>query len=97
MGFAEAGAKSIVFADLNKGGAEAAAEESKKLAKHSEYAALALEVNTVDAASVQAMVDMTVKEFHRIDYFVNSAGVRMRSRCDLDRCSMATAWTSIYG
>ena len=73
--FAEAGAQSIVFADLHQQGATEAATESKALAKHSEYAATALEVNVADATSVQAMVEKTIELFGRIDYFIHSAGV----------------------
>ena len=34
-----------------------------------------MKVDVVEPESVQAMVDVTVKEFGKIDYSVNSAGV----------------------
>lgn len=34
-----------------------------------------MKVDVVDIASVQAMVDLAAKEFGRIDYCVNAAGV----------------------
>jgi NAD(P)-dependent dehydrogenase (short-subunit alcohol dehydrogenase family) len=37
---------------------------------------VAVKVDVSDEASVQSMVDATVKEFGRIDYSINSAGVR---------------------
>lgn len=65
----------IAFADLNKQGAQEAAEESKTYARHAEFKALAIKVDVADETSVQSMVDLVVKEFGRIDYAVNSAGV----------------------
>lgn len=73
--FAEAGASGIVFADINKEGAQEAAEESKKFATNPNYRTVVVEVDVTDPASVQAMVDVAVKEFRQIDYNVNSAGV----------------------
>ena len=75
ISFAEAGARAVVFADIEETGAQAAVEESKKFAKHAEYRALAVKVDITEETSVNSMVETTVKEFGRIDYFVNSAGV----------------------
>ncbi|TGO67430.1 hypothetical protein BOTNAR_0042g00150 [Botryotinia narcissicola] len=72
--FAETGASGVIFADLNIKGAKASAEKSKEFATNPQYRTLALEVNTTEPESIQAMVDPTIKEFGRIDYFVNSAG-----------------------
>jgi NAD(P)-dependent dehydrogenase (short-subunit alcohol dehydrogenase family) len=81
LAFAEAGARGVVFADVNHEGIKAAAEESSKYARHAEYRALAIKVDLTDAQSVQDLVETTVKEFGRIDYAVNSAGVsNMRAR-----------------
>lgn len=73
--FAEAGVKGVAFADLNEQGAQDAAAESKKYATDVEYQSLVIKVDIADEASVQQMVDQVVKEFGRIDYAVNSAGV----------------------
>lgn len=77
LAFAEAGAKGVIFADINHEGVEAAAEESSKYARHAEYRALAVRVDLTDTQSVQDMVETTVREFGRIDYAVNSAGVSL--------------------
>lgn len=73
--FAEAGAKGVIFADINEDGARTAAEESKKFAKEASFKAIAVRVDVRDEASVDNMVQIAVKEFGRIDYSVNSAGV----------------------
>lgn len=65
----------MAFADINKEGALAAAEESKKLAKDASFKAIAVKVDITDEASVDNMVQTALKEFGRIDYSVNSAGV----------------------
>ena len=76
--FAEAGALGVAFADINEEGALAAAEESKKFAENASFKAIAVKVDITDEASVDEMVQTALKEFGRIDYSVNSAGV-----CDL--------------
>ena len=81
MAFAEAGASGIVFADQDDDGARDSAEQSKRLASHSEYRYLIVHVDITDEESVQALVDAAVKEFGRIDYSVNCAGVRFSSDC----------------
>ncbi|KAI1745443.1 NAD(P)-binding protein [Xylaria scruposa] len=73
--FAEAGVTGVAFADLNEQGAQAAAEESKTYATNGDYRCIAIHVNICDEDSVQKMVDTAVKEFGRIDYCVNSAGI----------------------
>ncbi len=75
--FAAAGARAVVFADINEAGAHEAAAQSKALATNSQYTALAVTVDVADATSVQNMVDTTVRALGRIDYSVNSAGERI--------------------
>ena len=65
----------MAFADMNEEGALAAAKESKKFAVHGSFKAIAVKVDITDEASVDNMVQTTLKEFGRIDYSVNSAGV----------------------
>ena len=65
----------MVFADINEEGAQAAAKESSKLATHPSFRATAVKVDITDEASVENMVAAALKEFGRIDYNVNSAGV----------------------
>ncbi len=61
----------IVVADMNLDGAEEVAESIRELGRK----ALAVTMNVVDEASVQAMVDATLKTFGRIDILVNNAGI----------------------
>jgi NAD(P)-dependent dehydrogenase (short-subunit alcohol dehydrogenase family) len=61
----------IVVADMNLEGAKQVAEEVEALGRK----ALALEVNVTDEASVQRMVDETLKIFGKIDILVNNAGI----------------------
>ncbi|KAI3394961.1 hypothetical protein diail_2019 [Diaporthe ilicicola] len=75
LAFAEAGAKGVVFADINHEVAQKVAEESKGLARHPDYQALVIKLDIGDEQSVQGLVTTTVKELGRIDYAVNSAGI----------------------
>ena len=68
----------MAFADINEEGALAAAEESKKFAENASFKAIAVKVDITNEVSVDNMVQTALKEFGRIDYSVNSAGV-----CDL--------------
>lgn len=73
--FAEAGASAIIFADINLAGAQESAEHSKTFATNTDYRTLVIRVDVTDHESVKAMVEVAVKEFGRIDYSINSAGV----------------------
>ncbi|KAI0389317.1 oxidoreductase, partial [Xylariaceae sp. FL0594] len=72
---AEAGAAVIVFADKDEDTAKASSEESKKYASNKEYRTTIFQMNVQNEESVQAMVDFVVKEFGRLDYAVNAAGI----------------------
>ncbi|KAI1207524.1 oxidoreductase [Annulohypoxylon truncatum] len=72
---AEAGAKAVVFADKNEGTAKASSDESRKYASNKDYQTMTFKMDVQDDKSVQDMVDFVVKEFGRIDYAVNAAGV----------------------
>ncbi|CAN8097863.1 unnamed protein product [Discula destructiva] len=77
--FAEAGVQAVVFADLNEEGAAAAAEESKKYAKNAQYKAISVKVEISDEESVKNLFATAVKEFGRVDYAVNSAGIDLEN------------------
>lgn len=79
----------MAFSDLNEQGAQDAAAESKKYATNAEYQSLVIKVDMADEAAVQNMVDHIVKEFGRIDYAVNSAGVSSL-QCSLTLPSLAS-------
>ena len=55
-------------------------EQCEKISKHPEFRALAIGVDVVDEDSVKSMVQTAMKIFGRIDYSVNSAGVRTSIR-----------------
>ena len=76
ISFAVEGVASVTVADINLAAAEKVAEECQKLATNKSFVALAIQVDICDAKSVEQMVKRTVAEFGRIDYSVNSAGVR---------------------
>ena len=65
----------MLVADIDVKGAQETAEKSKQFAKDPKYRALGVMVDVTDPISVQAMVDVALKEFGRVDYSVNSAGV----------------------
>ncbi len=79
LAYAIEGAAGVVFADMNKAAAEAAALESREIATNKEYKTLVMQVDVTKEAEVDRMVEETVREFGRIDYAFNSAGVS--SRC----------------
>ncbi len=63
----------LVLADMNYQGAQAAAEELNRT--YGKNRAFAVEVNVADEASVEAMMTSVVREVGGIDLFVNNAGV----------------------
>ena len=65
----------IAFADINHQKAKEVAEQSKSLAINPEYRALAVAVDVTSSLSVQRLVELVIKDFGRIDYSVNAAGV----------------------
>lgn len=65
---------------MNTETAKASSEESKKFASNKEYQTTTFEMNVQDDKTVQAMVDFVVKEFDRLDYAINAAGVRLGNR-----------------
>ena len=60
---------------MNIAAAEQAATESKTVATNPAYRALAVQVDITDENRVDVMVEEMLKEFGRIDYAFNSAGV----------------------
>ncbi|RYP06668.1 hypothetical protein DL765_009402 [Monosporascus sp. GIB2] len=76
--FAVAGAKGVLFADINHEGAARAADRSKSLASNPRYKALSAALDVTDPNSVRAMADLAASEFGRIDYFTNAVGVGMK-------------------
>ncbi|KAI9696155.1 MAG: hypothetical protein M1820_008296 [Bogoriella megaspora] len=72
---AEAGAVAVIFADAYLEGAQAAAENSKKLATNPIYSCQATYIDVTNPEIVAQVVRKAVDMYGRIDYFVNSAGI----------------------
>jgi NAD(P)-dependent dehydrogenase (short-subunit alcohol dehydrogenase family) len=70
LGFAEAGAD-VVVASRKLGQCEVVAEEAREIGRR----ALAVSCHVGDWAQCEALVDLTVAEFGRIDVLVNNAGI----------------------
>ena len=66
---------SIAFADINEEKAKEIAEKSESLAFRGGYRAIAFPVDITNPSSVQRLVDLVAKDFGRIDYCINAAGV----------------------
>lgn len=75
LNFAKEGACGVVFADIDEDAVITAAEESKQIAVHPGYQAIAVKVDVTNEESAEAMVYTAVKSFGRLDYAFNSAGV----------------------
>lgn len=69
--FAEEGAK-VVIADVDESGAQAVADELPD--------AMAVHVDTSDAASVEQSIEATVDRYDRIDVIFNNAGISGEQR-----------------
>ncbi|KAL2867460.1 SDR family NAD(P)-dependent oxidoreductase [Aspergillus lucknowensis] len=89
ISFAAEGSRGVVFADIDLAAAQAAAEESKAKARHSEYRAVAIRVDVSSEESVERMVERACEEFGRIDYSVNSAGIGVQDPRPVSETSMA--------
>ncbi|MGH7784494.1 MAG: SDR family NAD(P)-dependent oxidoreductase, partial [Candidatus Binatia bacterium] len=70
LSFAREGAK-VAIADINEETARAVKNEIEGLGG----TALAITTDVSDEASVQAMVENCLREFHRLDILVNNAGI----------------------
>ncbi|KAF7946850.1 uncharacterized protein EAE97_004099 [Botrytis byssoidea] len=55
--FTEAGAVTVVFADIDSEGTKTSAEKSEKLAANSKYQYFAVQVDFADADGIKSMVD----------------------------------------
>ncbi len=75
--YADEGAAGVAFADIDLEAAEKAAQESARIGKHPSYRAISIRVDVTSEVDVGDMVQKTCKEFGRIDYAVNCAGVRV--------------------
>lgn len=76
--YAEEGAAGVAFADTDLEAAERAAKESVGMARNPDYRAISIPVDVTHEAEVWNMVEKTRREFGRIDYAVNCAGIATR-------------------
>lgn len=84
--YAEEGAAGVAFADIDSQAAAMAAQDSVRMARNPDYRAVPIHVDVTCEMEVEDMVKRTCKEFGRIDYAVNCAGVRsamLRVSCSL--------------
>jgi len=89
IAYAREGAAGVVLADINLEAARLSAEESKRVASNGNFKALPLQVDIGHEKSVEAMVQATIKEFGRIDYAVNSAGIGVEKPSEVSESSEA--------
>ncbi|KAF2869479.1 oxidoreductase [Massariosphaeria phaeospora] len=72
---AEAGARAIIFADINEYRIWDAAQNSRVFATNPDYRVHACHIDVTDPISVRAVVELATGEFGWLDYLVKSAGV----------------------
>ncbi|KAJ2970659.1 hypothetical protein NUW58_g9628 [Xylaria curta] len=82
--FAEAGVKGVLLADINAEAVQKATAKAESLASNSSCRCISTVVDVTDLNSVEEMVSLMVKEFGRIDYCVNAAGVDTLTYCPID-------------
>ena len=73
------GVSGLLCADIDELGAAEAAEFSQTVASSGKCRIISASVDSTDAESVNAMIDLAKTQFGRIDYFVNSSGVCITS------------------
>ncbi|KAI3342578.1 oxidoreductase [Ustulina deusta] len=83
--FAEAGVKGVLLADINASSVEEATMKTKSLASNPSCRCISTTVDVTDIKSVEEMVSLMVKQFGRIDYCVNAAGVDTTIYCPIDQ------------
>ncbi|KAF6228782.1 hypothetical protein HO173_011629 [Letharia columbiana] len=89
LAYAAEGAAGVVFADMNRAAAEAAALESREMATNAGYKTLVVQVDVTKEAEVDCMVEETVREFGRIDYAFNSAGIGVQAPAEIAEASVS--------
>ncbi|KAJ9243853.1 hypothetical protein DTO169E5_2195 [Paecilomyces variotii] len=89
LAFAKEGAAGVVFVDLNLRFAEEAAAESRELATHPKYKALALSADVTSETQVDSTVSATIQEFGQINYAVNSAGIGVQDPAEIADASVS--------
>ncbi|KAJ8129727.1 hypothetical protein O1611_g3903 [Lasiodiplodia mahajangana] len=83
--FSEAGVKGILLADINAEAVKEATAKTQSLASNSSCRCISTTVDVTDIKSVEGMVSLMAKEFGRIDYCVNAAGIDTDVYCPMDQ------------
>jgi NAD(P)-dependent dehydrogenase (short-subunit alcohol dehydrogenase family) len=76
LAFARYGALSVTVTDLNWEAAQKVADECKEVAANPKFCVEARRIDVTSETSVHDAASFAVQVFGRIDYCVNSAGVR---------------------
>ncbi|PYI09370.1 NAD(P)-binding protein [Aspergillus sclerotiicarbonarius CBS 121057] len=87
---ADAGARVVVFADIDARTAQDCSAESKGYKLHHDYQTAHFHLESMDRDKVQDMVDFVVKGYGRIDYAVNTTGLYRDRDGKMDDKGMAS-------
>lgn len=79
MLLAKEGASAVIVADLSVDAAKDTVAECQAVATNAQFKGFAIQVDVTKEDSVVRLFGETVKEFGRIDYCVNCAGVSGKS------------------
>ncbi|KAL9029880.1 MAG: hypothetical protein Q9180_006975 [Flavoplaca navasiana] len=88
LAFAASGSAGVLFADIDGNAAVNVATESKELSTNPDYHAIALKIDVTVEENVDSMVDNAIKEFGRVDYAVNCAGIGVRTPASIAEASV---------
>ncbi|KAI5867518.1 NAD(P)-binding protein [Durotheca rogersii] len=83
LAFAKYGSRRIVVADINLEAAEAAVAACRDVALDATFHAEAIAIDVTAEESVKAAIARAQEVLGRIDYCVNSAGVAVRTACEV--------------
>ncbi|KAJ8118982.1 hypothetical protein ONZ43_g3882 [Nemania bipapillata] len=83
--FVEAGVRGVLVADINPSALEQVAKKAQSLATNPSCRCISISVDVTDIKSVENMVAFAEKEFGRIDYCVNAAGIDTSKYIPLDQ------------
>ncbi|KAH6656003.1 hypothetical protein BKA67DRAFT_690700 [Truncatella angustata] len=88
LAYAYEGVRAIIVADIDVDAAQSSADESRKLAIHQDFEAIAFHVDVSSETSVNDMVSAATKRYGRLDYLVNSAGIGVQNPAEIASSSV---------
>ncbi|KAI4119146.1 MAG: hypothetical protein LQ345_000900 [Seirophora villosa] len=89
LAFAASGSAGVLFVDIDGEAAARVATSSKKVSTDPDYRAIAISTDVTVENDVDKMVDTAVREFGRIDYGVNCAGIGVNTPASIAESSVA--------